>query len=148
MGLQEGKKQSKWPCFTMLQNKNLQCADVNDNDKFKPRVFVISYKHSGNKMNLYVNTHPSEHPERILGGTSATLYIIHRCKTFCWKSIVLYIQLTKWGRFSYRLKKFQVSAVKEQQKITVPYFGNIVLVLMVSNLLQHQSYIRLVTNKL
>jgi hypothetical protein len=57
----------------MLQSKNLPCADVNDNDQFRPWVFLISYRHSGNKMNLYVNTHPSEHSERILGGTSATL---------------------------------------------------------------------------
>ena len=27
----------------MLQNKNLQYADVNDNDQFRPWVFLISY---------------------------------------------------------------------------------------------------------
>jgi len=41
----------------MLQKRNLQCAEVNNTEQLRPWVFLISYKHSGNKMNLQVNTY-------------------------------------------------------------------------------------------
>ena len=79
-------------------------------------------------MNLYINTHLSEHSERILGGKSATLINNSQMYNILLKKHSTLYTADQLAQVFLQVKKFKVSTVKEQQKITVPYF-NILLVL-------------------